>query len=190
MDALVPAFVVALLAEIGDATQLLAMLLGARFRSKAAVIAGIALAALLNMALGAAAGAAIALEINHRAIQLMTGVGLVLAGGGAVMKVKTPDPVDGWKIGAFASSAGAFFILALFDKTQFVAATIAAGSGHPVYTAIGAAAGITLADAPAVVFADRWPKMVPLRALRLGAGGLLVLAGLFIAIRALGLMQN
>ena len=188
MDALVPAFIIAALAEIGDATQLLAILLGARFRKPAAVLAGIAVAALINMGLGAAAGAAIAATINHRAIGLMTGLSLILAGGGAALRVKAPDPIDTWRLGAFASSAGAFFILALFDKTQFVAATIAAGSGHPLLTAIGAAAGITVANAPAVVLADRWPKLVPLRALRLGAGGLLVLAGIVMAVRALGLV--
>jgi len=187
MDALVPAFVVALLAEIGDRTQLLAMLLGDRFRTPAAVFAGIALAALVNMGIAGAVGAEVALHINHRAIQLMTGVGLVLAASGAAFRVKPPGAIDGWTIGAFASSAGAFFILALGDKTQFVTGAIAAGSGHPALAAIGAAAGVTIANAPAVVLGERWPLLVPLRAIRIGAGVMLALAGLFMAINALGL---
>jgi putative Ca2+/H+ antiporter (TMEM165/GDT1 family) len=190
MDALVPAFIVALLAEIGDATQLLAMLLGARFRSPAPVIAGIALAALANMGLGAAAGYELGDVVNHRAIQLMTGLALLLAGGGALFRAKAPDPVDGWKLGAFASSAGAFFILSLFDKTQFVVAALAAGSGGPVLAAIGAAAGVTVANAPAVVLADRWPAMVPLVALRRVAGLLLALAGLYVGFAALGILER
>ena len=137
MDALVPAFIVAALAEIGDTTQLRAVLLGARFRKPIAVLAGIAIAALVNMGLGGAAGTAIAATINHRAIGLMTGLSLILAGSGAALRVKAPDPVDNWRLGAFTSSALAFFILALFDKTQFMAATITAGSGHPALTAIG-----------------------------------------------------
>jgi putative Ca2+/H+ antiporter (TMEM165/GDT1 family) len=187
MDALVPAFVVALLAELGDRTQLLAMLLGDRFRKPAAVLSGIALAALLNMAIGAAFGAEAATYINHRAIQLMTGVGLILAASGAAFRVKPAESIDGWTIGAFASSAGAFFILALGDKTQFVTGAIAAGSGHPVLAAVGAAAGVTVANAPAVVLGDRWPTLVPLRAIRIGAGVALALAGLYLVIGALGL---
>ena len=187
MDALVPAFVVALLAEIGDRTQLLAMLLGDRFRKPAAVLGGIALAALLNMAIAAAFGAEVALHINHRAIRLMTGVGLVLAASGAAFRVKPAGSIDRWTIGAFASSAGAFFILALGDKTQFVTGAIAAGSGQPMLAAIGAAAGVTVANAPAVVLGQRWPVLAPLRAIRIGAGIALALAGLYLAIGALGL---
>ncbi|HEY0270777.1 MAG TPA: TMEM165/GDT1 family protein [Sphingomonas sp.] len=188
MDALVPAFVVAGLLELGDSTQFLAMLLGARFRAPLAVLAGILLAALANMALGAAAGTLIALEINHRAILLMTGLSLILAGGGAQFRVTRPDPVDSWRLGAFLSPALAFFILALFDKTQFVAATISAASGQPVATTIGAAAGITAANAPAVLLGERWPRIAPLRAIRIAIGALLVIAGLYLAFGALGLI--
>lgn len=185
MDALVPAFMVALLAEMGDRTQLLAMLLGDRFRKPAAVIAGIALAAIFNMAIAGAAGMEIASYIPHRPIQLMTGVGLILAASGAIFRVKAPPTVETWKLGAFLSSAGAFFILALGDKTQFVTGAIAAGSGSPWLAAAGAAAGVTVANAPAVVLGERWPQIVPLRAIRIGAAVLLALAGIVLALQAL-----
>jgi Ca2+/H+ antiporter, TMEM165/GDT1 family len=188
MDSLVPAFVVAALLEIGDATQLLAILLGKRFAKPAPVLAGIFVAALGNLGLGAAAGTLIALEINHRAILLMTGLSLILAGGGAPFRVKQPEPVDGWRLGAFASSAGAFFILALFDKTQFVAATFSAAWGQPVVTAIAMAAGVTVANAPAVLLGDRWRTVAPLRAIRIGIGLLLVVVGISVAFDALGLI--
>jgi Ca2+/H+ antiporter, TMEM165/GDT1 family len=185
MDALLPALIVAALAEFGDRTQLLAMLLGRRFAKPGAVIAGIALAALLNAAIGAAGGAFIATTINHRAIQLMTGVALVLAGAGAALRVKPADPVDGWRLGPFLSSACAFFLYALFDKTQFVIAAIAAGSLQPVQAAVGGAIGVALANAPAVVLGDGWARVAPLRAIRIVAGIVLVVAGLFIALTAL-----
>ncbi len=187
MDALVPAFVVALLAELGDRTQLLATLLGVRFQRPAPVLVGIALAAVVNMALAAVVGTEIAGYLNHRAIRLMTGLALLVAASGAVLKVKPVPTVETWKLGAFLSSAGAFFILALGDKTQFVTATIAAGSGHPALAAVGAAAGVVLANAPAVVLGDRWPVLAPLRAIRIGAGVVLALAGIALVIGALGL---
>lgn len=101
MDALLPALIVAALAEIGDRTQRLAMRLGKRFARPGAVIAGIALAALLSCAIAAALGSVLATEIDHRAIRLMTGVALLLAGGGAALRVKPADPVDGWRLGPF-----------------------------------------------------------------------------------------
>ena len=187
MDALIPAFVVALLAELGDRTQLLAQLLGTRFRRPVPVLAGIALAAIVNMALAGVVGAEIAGHINHRAIRLLTGVALLIAASGAAFRVKPPQPVDGWKLGAFLSSAGAFFILALGDKTQFMTAAIAAGSGQPVLAAAAAAAGITLAHGPAVLLGDRWPALVPLRVIRIAVGIALAVAGLVLAIGALDL---
>jgi putative Ca2+/H+ antiporter (TMEM165/GDT1 family) len=117
----------------------------------------------------------------------MTGVGLILAGSGAAFRVKPAESIDGWTIGAFASSAGAFFILALGDKTQFVTGAIAAGSGHPMLAAAGAAAGVTLADAPAAVLGARWAELAPLRAIRIGAGVALALAGLYLIVGALDL---
>ncbi len=185
MDALIPAFVVAALAETGDRTQLLAILLGARFGRPVPVILGIALAALATMALAAAAGAAAAAAVSHRALQLMTGLALLLAGAGGFLAVKPAPPVDRWRLGALVSSAGAFFILEFGDKTQFVTAAIAGGSGHPVLTAIGAAAGVTAANAPAIVLGERWPRLVPLRAIRIVVAVLLVLAGTAMALRAL-----
>lgn len=187
MDALVPAFIVAALAEFGDRTQWLAILLGRRFASPAAVLLGILLAALLNMALASAAGYAIGLEISHTAVQLLTGVALVLAAVGAAFRVKAPPSPDGWRLGALLSSFGAFFILEFGDKTQFVAATIAAGSGSPVLTAIGAAAGVTLANAPAVVLGERWRALLPMAAIRIGVGLVFLVAGIVLAIGALGI---
>lgn len=188
MDALVPAFIVAALIEFGDRTQLLAILLSKRFGNAGAVLAGIAVAALLNMAIGVAAGVAIAGFVNHTAILLLTGLALIFAGIGAVFRVKPAESVDSWRIGAFASSLGAFFIYALGDKTQFIAVTFSAGSGYPVLTAIGAAAGTLAANVPAVVLGDRWPDIAPLRAMRIGAALLVTLAGLVLAVRALGLV--
>jgi putative Ca2+/H+ antiporter (TMEM165/GDT1 family) len=189
MDALVPAFILAGLAEVGDRTQMLALLLGKRFAPRrGAVLAGVALAALLNMGVGAGAGAALARVVNHQAIQLMTGLALVMAGSGAAFRGKPPPPVEAWRLGAFASSAGAFLILSFLDKTQFMVATVAAGNGEPALAAIGAAAGIAAANAPAVMLGDEWPALVPLRGIRIGAGLLLALGGLAIALRALELV--
>jgi putative Ca2+/H+ antiporter (TMEM165/GDT1 family) len=185
MDALVPAFLIALLAELGDRTQLLAMALGDRFRRPGAVIAGIALAAILNMAIAGAIGLEIAAYIPHRPVQLLTGVALILAASGALFRVKAPPTVETWRLGAVLSSAGAFFILAFGDKTQFAIGALAAGSGYPWLAVAGGAAGVIAAHAPAVMLGERWPAVAPLRWLRAGAGLLLGLAGIVLVILAL-----
>ena len=53
MEALLTSTVTVALAEIGDKTQLLSLLLAVRFRNKPAIIAGIFVATLLNHAASA-----------------------------------------------------------------------------------------------------------------------------------------
>lgn len=187
MDALLPALIVAALAELGDGTNLLAMLLGRRFGRSLPVLIGIALAAALTMGLGAAAGHAATAVVNHRALLLMTGLALLIAGGSALFRVKPPAAPDGWRLGALVSSFGAFFILEFGDKTQFVIAALAGSSGHPALAAAGGAAGVTLASVPAVLLGDKWTTLAPWRAIRAGIGVVLIVAGLFLALGALQL---
>lgn len=185
MDALLPSFLAAGLAEIGDRTQLLAILLAAHFRKPMAVLGGVALAALANSLLAAFGGAMLHDLINHRAIALMLAVGLVLAGAGAFWRPKPPVLASYGPIGAFGTAALGFFILEFGDKTQLLTMAIAARVDSVALAGIGAAAGITLANAPAVLLAGEWPRIVPLRPVRIGVGLLFVLIGAIIAIGAL-----
>ncbi len=185
MDALLPAFVAAGLAEIGDRTQLLAILLAAHFRRPGLVIAGIAVAALANGLLAAFGGTLIHDMINHRAIALMLAVGLVLAGAGAFWPPKPAALSTYGPIGAFATAALGFFILEFGDKTQLLTLAIAARTDSIVLAGIGAAAGVTLANVPAVLLAERWPRLVPLRGIRAGVGVVFLVIGAVVAVGAL-----
>lgn len=185
MDALIPAFVLGAACEMGDRTQALAAALGDRYRRPVAIVAGIGVAAAVNMGIAGAGGGALTQAAPHSALLLLTALALLFAGVGAFLPAKPAPALDGWRLGAFASSCGSFLILAFGDKTQFIMAALAGTSGQPVQTAIGATAGIVLANAPAAVLGDQWPRLVPLRALRAGVGGVLTLAALVLAASAL-----
>lgn len=187
MDALLPAFMAAGLAEIGDRTQLLAILLAAHFRRPGAVIAGIAVAALANSLLAASAGTLIHGTINHRAIALMLAAGLVLAGAGAFWRPKPAVLSSYGPIGAFGTTAIGFSILEFGDKTQLLTMAIAARVDSFALAGAGAAAGIVLANVPAILLAGEWPRMVPLRPIRAAIGALFIVIGAVVAIGALRL---
>lgn len=180
-----PAFVAAGLAEIGDRTQLLAIVLAAHFRRPAMILGGIALAALANALLAAFGGTLVHDLINHRAITLMLAVGLVLAGAGALWRVKPPVLASYGPIGAFATVALGFFILEFGDKTQLLTLTIAARADSLYMAALGATAGVVLANVPAVLLAEKWPGRVPIQPIRLGVGLLFLLTGAVTAVSAL-----
>lgn len=187
MDALLPAFIAAGLAEIGDRTQLLAILLATHFRRPLPVLAGIALAALANSLIAAFGGTMLHDLINHRAIALMLAVGLILAGAGGFWQPR-PAPLSHYgRIGTFATVALGFFILEFGDKTQLLTMTIAARVDSFLLAGCGAAAGIVLANVPAVLLAGEWPRRAPLRAMRMAIGLIFLVVGAVAAIGALRL---
>lgn len=188
MDALLPPLVAAFLAEWGDKTQLLAVLLAIRFRRSNAVLIGIAAAALLNCLLAAFAGSLIAGLITFRAMTLMTALALIFAGAGALLPQKPPKYESRGTGGAALASFFAFAVLEFGDKTQFMTTTLAARADSIWLAGIGAAVGVTSASVPAVLIAERFSAVLPLRAIRSGAGLILLMAGLLTAVSALRLI--
>lgn len=188
MDALLSTFLAALLAEIGDKTQILACLLAAHHRRAGAVLGGIAVAALANSLIAAAGGRLIADLINFRAISLMVALALLAAGAGGLIRQRKPELSGYGPVGAFATSAIAMFILEFGDKTQFLTLTLAARADSLWLAAAGATAGIMVAAIPAVALGPRLEAVLPLGALRLGISLLFLLIGLVVAVSALGLV--
>lgn len=187
MDALLPAFVAAFLAEIGDKTQLLAALLAIRFVRPVPVLAGIAVAALANALIAGAGGALLSGHVAHRPLTLLLALALIAAGAGAVWRQKQPEVGIYDRLGPFAASAVAFFILEFGDKTQFLTLAIAARAQAPLLAASGAAAGVLLAAAPAVALGRALSTAVPLGRIRLGIGIVFLLVGVATALGALRL---
>jgi len=187
LEPLLTTFVAALLAEWGDKTQLLVAALGARYARPLPVIAGVAAGALANSLLAAFAGTLLHGVVTPRAVSLIVGIALILAGAGALFRSKTPDMGATWRVGPFLTAFGCFFLLEFADKTQFVTAALAAQYDSLALAALGAAAGVSVAAVPAGVLGSRFAAAIPLKAIRLGAAFLLLAAGLVVALGALRL---
>lgn len=188
MDVLLTTFLAAALAELGDKTQLLVIILAARYNKPAAVIAAVAVAALANNLIAAAGGVLINGMITLRAISLLVAIALILAAVGNFLPQKRPDMGSTWKTGAFLTTAGCFFLLEFGDKTQFLTAALAARYDSLALAALGATAGVMAANAPAAVLGEKAEKLLRLKALRLATGLLFLLVGFVVAINALRLV--
>lgn len=188
MDQILLPFLVAGLAEMGDATQQLTRLLSRRFARRGAVIAGVALAAFVNAALAAAAGALIRPLLPFRAISLLLGLALVAIAIGNLLRAKAKDTARDWRLGAFATSAIAFLILSFGDKSQLAIAAFSARGGAPVSVALASAAGIVAANLPAALAEDDLAAVLPMRAIRLAIGALFLAVGLWVALDAVRLI--
>lgn len=174
------------LAEIGDKTQLLALLLAARFRKPWPIVCGILVATLLNHALAGWLGSAAAQWLTPQVLRW------VVAGSFLAIALWTlkPDTLDqGQPLparGAFVATTIAFFIAEIGDKTQ-VATILLAARYTPLWeVVIGTTFGMLLANVPVVLVGARFSQRLPLRAARLIAAAVFAALGLWVAFRGIG----
>ncbi|WP_336968058.1 TMEM165/GDT1 family protein [Sphingobium aromaticiconvertens] len=188
MDALLTALLGCLLGEMGDKSQWLVLALASRYQRDGVVLAGVAIAAACNAALSAAAGALLAPMLAGNARLLFLALAILFLGVGMVFRVKRPDMLDGWKLGAFLTTAFGLFILGFGDGPQFLILGIATRTGDPVMAAIGGAVGVTLAAVPVIALREQFYHHGALRAVRLGGGVMLLVVGGLIAASALAIL--
>ncbi|HTG21430.1 MAG TPA: TMEM165/GDT1 family protein, partial [Reyranella sp.] len=119
MEAFFVSAAVIAVAEIGDKTQLLALMLAARYRKPAPIILGILLATLANHALAAWAGAAVAGWAGADTMRWILGAAFIVMAGWCLIPDKADDgPQAARQAGAFLATLVAFFIVEIGDKTQ------------------------------------------------------------------------
>ena len=175
------------LAEIGDKTQLLALLLAARVRKPWPIVAGILLATLLNHALAAWLGARGAAWLDPGTLRWVV-AGSFLAVAAWTLK---PDKLDAGDEhlparGAFVATTIAFFIAEIGDKTQ-VATVLLAARYHPLWEVIaGTTVGMLLANVPVVLLGSRFADRLPLRAARYVAAAVFLGLAIWVALCGLG----
>lgn len=179
-------------AEIGDKTQLLALLLAARFRKPWPIIAGILVATLLNHALAASFGAWVVHWLSPEALRWIVAGSFVAV---ALWALK-PDKLDpegqrlpaggalrpGWGQ-AFAATTIAFFLAEIGDKTQ-VATVLLAAKYSPLWQVVaGTTVGMLLANVPVVALGHRFADRLPLAGARMAAAALFLLLAVWVALR-------
>jgi putative Ca2+/H+ antiporter (TMEM165/GDT1 family) len=179
MEALLVSTGVVALAEIGDKTQLLAMLLAARYRKPLPILAGILLATLLNHALAAWAGSLAAAWLGPDLMRWI--LGLMFLGMAAWCLI--PDKMDDGpktigKTGAFITTLVAFFLVEIGDKTQLATVALAARFETLVMVTIGTTLGMMLANGPAVFCGELIARKVPMKLVHAIAAVLFAILGL------------
>lgn len=164
------------LAEVGDKTQLLSIMLAARFRRPWPIIAGVLVATLANHALAAWAGAALAGWLAGQWFHVAVGLGFIATALWVLVPDKADDTPPVSHGGVFLTTTIAFFVAEIGDKTQV--ATVGLGAQfHDVFAVtIGTTFGMLLANVPAVFLGDRVLRLVPMAAVRVLAA--LLMAGL------------
>lgn len=175
---LVPTAIVAL-AEIGDKTQLLALILAARFRKPWPIIAGIIAATLANHAAAGAVGAWVSGFFSETVLHWI----LAASFAATALWTLVPDKMDddensaARRFGPFVTTLIAFFLAEIGDKTQVATVMLAAQYPHLIMVILGTTLGMLIANVPVVLAGNFAAEKLPLTLIRrLAAAAFFVLA--------------
>jgi Ca2+/H+ antiporter, TMEM165/GDT1 family len=186
---LVESFLVSLstvaIAEMGDRTQLLSLMLAARYRKPWPILAGVFCATLANHALAGIIGIRLARFLTPTLLDATVGVSMV----GMALWTLRPDtladrPSQGGRAGAFFTTLIAFFIAEIGDKTQIATVALAAGYANLTAVVSGTTVGMILANVPVIFLGKAFAERLPLKALHLGASALFLVVGAIFIYRA------
>ncbi|MGL5633224.1 MAG: TMEM165/GDT1 family protein [Azovibrio sp.] len=168
------------LAEIGDKTQLLSLILAARFRKPWPIIAGIFVATLANHALAGAVGTWLTTLIGPEVMRWVLGISFIVMAGWMMI----PDKLDGTetstaRFGVFGTTLIAFFLAEMGDKTQVATVALAAQYENFIAVVAGTTLGMMLANVPAVLVGDRFSGHMPIRLVHMVAAAIFAGLGVY-----------
>jgi len=173
------------IAEIGDRTQLLSLVLAAQFRKPWQITAGVLLATLANHAVAGFLGVWVGHFLTPRVLDLIVGVSML---GMAAWTLK-PDKLDGDESiaqrNAFFATLIAFFIAEIGDKTQIATMALAAGYSNLPAVVAGTTLGMMLANVPVIFLGSAFASRLPLKAIHIGAAILFAVLGAVFIVRGL-----
>ena len=154
------------LAEMGDKTQLLSLVLAARFRKPWPIVLGILVATLANHGLAGAVGSWVTTVMGPDVLRWVLGASFIAM----AVWMLIPDKLDddegdsAPRMGVFLTTVVAFFLAEMGDKTQIATVMLAAQYNAWIAVVAGTTLGMMLANAPVVWFGERVMRRVPVRA--------------------------
>lgn len=178
MEAFLVSTGIVALAEMGDKTQLLSLVLAARFRKPSQIIAGIFIATLFNHAAAGAFGTWITTTIGPDVLRWVLGLSFIAMALWTLVPDKFEDTDRKTRLGVFGTTVIAFFLAEMGDKTQVATVALAAQYSAFYSVVAGTTLGMMIANVPAVFFGDRVIKRVPLALVHGIAAVFFVLLGL------------
>jgi len=173
------------IAEMGDRTQLLSLMLAAHYRRPWQILAGVLCATLANHTVAGVLGARLGRFLTPAVLDGAVGVSMIAM---ALWALKADTLNEGAarspRGNAFLATVIAFFIAEIGDKTQIATVALAAGYANLPAVIAGTTAGMLIANAPVVFLGKAFAERLPLKALNYAASALFALLGVVFLYRA------
>jgi Ca2+/H+ antiporter, TMEM165/GDT1 family len=184
LEALLVSVSTVAIAEMGDRTQLLSLMLAAHYRRPWPILAGVLCATLANHAIAGLVGVHLGRFLTPRLLDAAVGVSMV---GMALWALK-PDTLQERSgkhpAGAFLATLVAFFIAEIGDKTQIATVALAAAYANLAAVVAGTTTGMLIANAPVVFLGKAFSERLPLKAIHYLASALFLILGAVFIFRA------
>jgi Ca2+/H+ antiporter, TMEM165/GDT1 family len=169
------------LGEIGDKTQLLALMLAARFKRPLPIIAGILAATLVNHVLAGLLGNVVRSALPPDVLRWVVAISFFAVAAWALkpdtLADDEPAPSSRW--GVFGITAAMFFVAEMGDKTQVATMVLAARFDSLVAVVLGTTVGMLVADVPVVLIGKTASARIPFKAVRIAAAALFAALGVY-----------
>jgi len=174
------------LAEIGDKTQLLTLVLAARYRKPWPIVAGIFFATLVNHGIAGAVGAWLTKAVGPDAMRWILGISFIAMAAWMLVpdKLDESESAERKLGGVFLSTLVLFFFVEIGDKTQIATVALAARFESLTAVVMGTTVGMLLANAPVAFFGDALARRLPVRAVHVVAA--IIFAALGVGVLLLG----
>ena len=186
MESLLVSISTVALAEMGDRTQILSLMLAAHYRRPWPILAGVLCATLANHLAAGLIGTHLGGFLTPRLLDGIIGASLVAM---ALWTLKPDTLAQGAgetrRRSAFVATLVAFFIAEIGDKTQVATIALAAAYSNLWMVVAGTTTGMLLANAPVVFLGKAFAERLPLTAIRRVASGLFLILGVLFLWRAL-----
>jgi putative Ca2+/H+ antiporter (TMEM165/GDT1 family) len=181
MEALLVSILAVTVGEIGDKTQLLALLLAARYRRPIPIVLGILVATLANHALAGLLGHWVVTHFSAEVLRWALGLSFL----GIALWTLKPDEMDDTgiqesKYGVFMLTCVTFFLAEIGDKTQIATVALAAKYADLYLVVAGTTIGMLLADVPAVFLGKVASPNFPFKLVRWIAAGVFAVLGIIV----------
>ena len=186
MEALLVSLVTVAIAEMGDRTQLLSLVLAARYRQPWPILAGILFATLANHAAAGVIGVWFGKFLSPALLDGIVGAGMLAMALWTLKPDRLDEDAPPGRRGAFLTTLVAFFVAEIGDKTQIATVALAAGYDSLAAVVTGTTAGMLLANAPVVFLGKAFADRLPMRLIHRVAAALFAVLGLVFLFRAVG----
>jgi Ca2+/H+ antiporter, TMEM165/GDT1 family len=182
LEALLVSTAVVAIGELGDKTQLLSLVLAARFRKPWPIVAGILVATLANHALAGLAGNWVRTVVPEDVLRWLLALSFFAVAAWALKpdKLDADDAPPASRWGVFAATTVAFFIAEIGDKTQIATVMLAAKFESLAAVVVGTTLGMLIVNVPTVFLGNAASARIPFRLVRIVAAALFAGLGVWV----------